>query len=106
MERATEDRSATARGRATAGAAAGPGASGTLTLAVVPRGRPQDASPRLASALGETRIVAAEDTRRLRRLAAALGVRLTGSVISYFDSVEAARVPGLLAELSAGRDVL
>jgi 16S rRNA (cytidine1402-2'-O)-methyltransferase len=81
-------------------------AGGTLTLAAVPIGTPQDASPRLIAALGETPIVAAEDTRRARRLAAALGVRLTGSVISYYDDVEAARVPGLLAELLAGRDVL
>jgi 16S rRNA (cytidine1402-2'-O)-methyltransferase len=72
----------------------------------VPIGTPQDASPRLIAALGQTPIVAAEDTRRVRRLAAALGVRLTGSVISYYDGVEAARVPRLLAELQAGRDVL
>jgi 16S rRNA (cytidine1402-2'-O)-methyltransferase len=80
--------------------------SGTLTLAAVPIGRPQDASPRLIAALGAAPIVAAEDTRRLRRLAGTLGVRLAGSVVSYYDGVEAARVPGLLAELAAGRDVL
>jgi 16S rRNA (cytidine1402-2'-O)-methyltransferase len=82
------------------------GPHGTLTLAAVPIGTPLDASPRLIAALGEAPIVAAEDTRRVRRLAGALGVRLTGSVISYYDDVEAARVPGLLAELLAGRDVL
>ena len=80
--------------------------SATLTVAAVPIGRPEDASPRLAAALGDAPIVAAEDTRRLRRLAAALGVRLTGRVISYYDAVEAARTPGLLADLEAGRDVL
>src|SRR5215472_2916965 len=82
------------------------GAGGTLTLAAVPIGRPQDASPRLAAALGEAPVVAAEDTSRLRRLAAELGVRVTGRVISYWDGVEAERVPGLLAELTAGHDVL
>jgi 16S rRNA (cytidine1402-2'-O)-methyltransferase len=82
------------------------GLGGTLTLAAVPIGTPLDASPRLIAALGEAPIVAAEDTRRLRRLASALGVRLAGRVISYYDDVEAARVPGLLAELMAGRDVL
>jgi len=81
-------------------------AGGTLTLAAVPIGRPQDASPRLAAALGESPVVAAEDTRRLRRLAAALGVRPAGRVVSYYDEVEAARAPGLLAELEAGHDVL
>jgi len=78
----------------------------TLLLAAVPIGRPQDASPRLAAALATADVVAAEDTRRLRRLASALGVRLAGRVVSYFDDVEAARVPGLLAELTAGHDVL
>jgi 16S rRNA (cytidine1402-2'-O)-methyltransferase len=102
MERARESGSRTAgRGGTVAGRS-----PATLTLAAAPIGRPEDASPRLAAALGAATVVAAEDTRRLRRLAAALGVRLTGSVVSYFDSVEAARVPGLLAELEAGRDVL
>jgi 16S rRNA (cytidine1402-2'-O)-methyltransferase len=82
------------------------GAGGTLTLAAVPIGTPLDASPRLIAALGDTPIVAAEDTRRVRRLADALGVKLAGRVISYYDSVEAARTPGLLAALLAGRDVL
>ena len=86
--------------------AQGRGAAGTLTLAAVPIGTPQDASPRLTAALGEAPIVAAEDTRRVRRLAASLGVRLTGRVISYYDDVEAARVPGLLDELLSGRDIL
>jgi 16S rRNA (cytidine1402-2'-O)-methyltransferase len=106
MERASEARHPAARGRAAARDAGGPAAGGTLTLAAAPIGRPQDASPRLAAALGEAQIVAAEDTRRLRALASALGVRLTGSVVSYYDGVEAERVPGLLAELTAGRDVL
>jgi 16S rRNA (cytidine1402-2'-O)-methyltransferase len=81
-------------------------ASGTLTIAAVPIGQPGDASARLASALETAGVIAAEDTRRLRRLAAALGVRLTGRVLSYYDDVESQRVPGLLAELTAGHDVL
>jgi 16S rRNA (cytidine1402-2'-O)-methyltransferase len=79
---------------------------GTLTIAAVPIGQPGDASSRLASALETAQVIAAEDTRRLRRLAAALGVRLTGRVVSYYDDVESQRVPGLLAELTAGHDVL
>ena len=93
-------------GGAPGGGSPAGGTPATLTLAAAPIGRPEDASPRLAGALGTAAIVAAEDTRRVRRLATALGVRLTGSLVSYFDSVEAARVPGLLAELEAGRDVL
>jgi 16S rRNA (cytidine1402-2'-O)-methyltransferase len=96
----------TPAGGAVAGGTPAGGTPATLTLAAAPIGRPEDASPRLAAALAAAAIVAAEDTRRVRRLAGALGVRLTGSVVSYFDSVEAARVPGLLAELEAGRDVL
>ena len=89
------------------GANAAPrGCAGTLTLAAAPIGSPGDASPRLAAALGEAAVVAAEDTRRLRRLASALGVRVTGTVVSYYDDVEAARTPRLLADLRAGRDVL
>jgi 16S rRNA (cytidine1402-2'-O)-methyltransferase len=86
-------------------APAGPG-TGTLTLAAVPIGRPEDGSPRLAAALGSAPIVAAEDTRRVRRLASALGVQLAGTVISYYDEVEISRTPRLLADLQAGHDVL
>jgi len=79
---------------------------GTLTLAAVPIGQPGDASARLAAALSAAPVVAAEDTRRLRRLAASLGVTLAGRVVSYYDDVETARAATLLAELQAGRDVL
>jgi 16S rRNA (cytidine1402-2'-O)-methyltransferase len=82
------------------------GAVGTLILAGAPLGDPADASPRLRAALAAAPVIAAEDTRRLRRLAAALGVPLTGRVVSYYDSVERARVPALIAALRAGEDVL
>lgn len=80
--------------------------AGTLTIAAVPIGQPADASARLAPALRDASLIAAEDTRRLRRLAATLGVRLTARLVSYYDDVEARRTPGLLAELAAGHDVL
>jgi 16S rRNA (cytidine1402-2'-O)-methyltransferase len=91
-----------------AGAIGGYGASrhGTLIIAAAPIGQPADASARLAAALEAASLIAAEDTRRVRRLADALGVRLTGRVVSYYDDVEDRRVPGLLAELAAGEDVL
>jgi 16S rRNA (cytidine1402-2'-O)-methyltransferase len=82
------------------------GRAGVLTVAAAPIGDPADASARLGPALASASLIAAEDTRRLRRLATALGVRLTGRVVSYYDDVEARRVPGLLAELAAGEDVL
>jgi 16S rRNA (cytidine1402-2'-O)-methyltransferase len=82
------------------------GTAGTLLVAGTGIGRPDDASPRLAAALAAAPVIAAEDTRRVRRLAADLGVRLAGRVVSYYDAVEAARTPGLIGDLRAGLDVL
>jgi 16S rRNA (cytidine1402-2'-O)-methyltransferase len=80
--------------------------TGTLTLAAAPIGRPEDASARLAAALAQAPVVAAEDTRRLRRLAATLGAELAGRVVSYFEGNEARRSAELLDELRSGHDVL
>ena len=80
--------------------------TGRLTIAAVPIGQPDDASARLRAALQEAPVIAAEDTRRIRRLATALGIRLPGRIVSYYDEVESRRVPVLLAELQSGRDVL
>ena len=80
--------------------------AGRLILAAAPIGRPEDASPALASALRDTPVIASEDTRRLRRLARELGVTLSGRVVSYYEDVEAARGPALLEALAAGQDVL
>lgn len=79
---------------------------GRVLLAGTPLGRPQDASDRLRDALASAPVIAAEDTRRLRRLCADLGVRPTGRVVSFYDANEAARVPQLLAALRDGEDVL
>lgn len=79
---------------------------GTLLLAAAPIGRAADASPRLRDALATTDVIAAEDTRRLRALAARLDVRITGRVVSYHDVNERHRADALLTDLTAGRDVL
>jgi 16S rRNA (cytidine1402-2'-O)-methyltransferase len=79
---------------------------GRLILAAAPIGTPQDASFRLAAALSAAPLIAAEDTRRLRRLARSLDIGLTGRVISYYEDVEAARGPVLLGALADGEDVL
>jgi 16S rRNA (cytidine1402-2'-O)-methyltransferase len=81
-------------------------AQGTLILAGAPIGRLDDASARLRAALAGADVIAAEDTRRLRRLAAHLEVSLSGRVVSYYDANERARAQELLGELRAGRDVL
>jgi 16S rRNA (cytidine1402-2'-O)-methyltransferase len=82
------------------------GMTGTLVLAATPIGRVADASPRLAEELATADVVAAEDTRRLRRLLAGLGVVPAGRVLSYFDGNEAARTPVLLDALLAGQRVV
>jgi 16S rRNA (cytidine1402-2'-O)-methyltransferase len=84
----------------------GNGTAGTLLVAGTGIGRTDDAPPRLAAALAAAPVIAAEDTRRVRRLAADLGVRLAGRVVSYYDAVEAERTPGLIGDLRAGLDVL
>ncbi len=77
-----------------------------LVLAGTPIGRVSDASPRLVEELGTADVIAAEDTRRLRRLTSDLGVTVTGRVVSYFDGNEAARTPMLVEALLAGERVL
>jgi 16S rRNA (cytidine1402-2'-O)-methyltransferase len=79
---------------------------GALVLAATPLGDARDASGRLREAMATADVIAAEDTRRFRSLAAALGVAVTGRVISHYDAVEAARLPRLLDDVRAGRTVL
>jgi 16S rRNA (cytidine1402-2'-O)-methyltransferase len=77
-----------------------------LVLAGSPIGQPGDASLRLRDALGTADVIAAEDTRRLRRLARELGVELTARVVAVYDAVERDRAAALLDEAAAGRTVL
>ena len=79
---------------------------GCLILAATPMGRADDASPRLREALSSADVVAAEDTRRTRALAAALDVTITGRVVSYYDQVEERRAPALVDDVAAGLRVL
>ncbi|WP_129289944.1 16S rRNA (cytidine(1402)-2'-O)-methyltransferase [Streptomyces sp. N1] len=80
--------------------------TGTLVLAGTPIGDTADAPPRLAAELERADVIAAEDTRRLRRLTQALGVHTTGRVVSYFEGNESARTPELVEELTQGARVL
>ena len=79
---------------------------GRLVLAATPIGDPQDAPPRLARLLASADVVAAEDTRRLRRLASALGVELQGRVVSHHEHNELARSAELVAAALDGALVL
>ena len=80
--------------------------AGRLVLAGTPLGRVSDASAGLREVLAAADVVAAEDTRRLHRLAADLGVDVTGSVISYYEAVEQARIPALLERIAGGATVV
>ncbi|GAA4211217.1 16S rRNA (cytidine(1402)-2'-O)-methyltransferase [Streptosporangium oxazolinicum] len=80
--------------------------NGRLVLAGAPIGQVGDASPRLRLALESADVVAAEDTRRLRRLAGELGAEIGGRVVSYYDANEAGRAAELLQALQDGKTVL
>ena len=77
-----------------------------LILAATPIGDPRDAAPRLAEVLASAEVVAAEDTRRLRRLCAALDVTPTGRVLSYHEHNEAARTADLVEAVAKGESVV
>ncbi|GAA2164455.1 16S rRNA (cytidine(1402)-2'-O)-methyltransferase [Pedococcus bigeumensis] len=79
---------------------------GVLVLAATPIGDPRDAAPRLAEEITTADVVAAEDTRRLRRLCADLGITPSGSVLSYHEHNEASRTPELVERLKAGARVV
>jgi 16S rRNA (cytidine1402-2'-O)-methyltransferase len=80
--------------------------TGVLVLAATPIGDPRDAAPRLGQEIATADVVAAEDTRRLRRLCSDLGVAPGGSVVSYHEHNEASRTPELVERLRAGDRVV
>jgi 16S rRNA (cytidine1402-2'-O)-methyltransferase len=79
---------------------------GRLVLGGAPLGQPGDVGPRLRTAMATADVLAVEDTRRLHRLAADLEVQLSGRVVTFHESVERSRLPGLLAALAEGRTIL
>ncbi|MGW2545817.1 16S rRNA (cytidine(1402)-2'-O)-methyltransferase [Kitasatospora sp. NPDC001574] len=80
--------------------------TGVLVLAGTPIGDVSDAPPRLLTELATADVIAAEDTRRLRRLTQALGVTTAGRVVSYFEGNEVGRTPELVEALLGGARVL
>ncbi|MEV7600368.1 16S rRNA (cytidine(1402)-2'-O)-methyltransferase [Kitasatospora sp. NPDC089797] len=80
--------------------------TGVLVLAGTPIGDVSDAPPRLVTELATADVIAAEDTRRLRRLTQALGVTPAGRVVSYFEGNEVGRTPELVEALLGGARVL
>ena len=80
--------------------------TGLLTLAATPIGNVGDATYRLVKALQSAELIAAEDTRRLRKLLSMLEITTEAQVVSYFDQNEVERQPWLLEQLAEGRNVL
>ena len=78
---------------------------GALVLCGSPIGNSADASERLREALASADIIAAEDTRRFRRLAADLGLLVSGEVLSYYEANERGRVPQLIQRMLSGSTV-
>jgi 16S rRNA (cytidine1402-2'-O)-methyltransferase len=79
---------------------------GVLVLAATPIGQAADAPSRLVTELAGADVIAAEDTRRLARLAAELGVEVKGRVTSYFEGNEQARTPFLVERMLSGDRVV
>ncbi|MFE9652774.1 16S rRNA (cytidine(1402)-2'-O)-methyltransferase [Micromonospora sp. NPDC006431] len=78
---------------------------GRVVLLGAPLGNPADASARFREVLATADVVAAEDTRRLTRLARDLGVTVAGRIVSYFEGNEERRTPELVEVLAAGYTV-
>jgi 16S rRNA (cytidine1402-2'-O)-methyltransferase len=76
-----------------------------LILLGAPLGNVGDASTRLRDVLATADIVAAEDTRRLTRLARDLDVTVAGRIVSYFEGNEQRRTPELVDALTSGATV-
>jgi 16S rRNA (cytidine1402-2'-O)-methyltransferase len=74
-----------------------------LFLVATPIGNLEDITQRALRVLGEVQVVAAEDTRRTRRLLEHFG--LGTPVVSLFEHNERARIPGLLRRLEGGESV-
>jgi 16S rRNA (cytidine1402-2'-O)-methyltransferase len=76
---------------------------GTLFLVATPIGNLEDVTRRALRTLAEVSAVAAEDTRRTRRLLAHYGI--TAPVVSLFEHNERRRIPLLIERLRAGESL-
>ncbi|GGK83792.1 16S rRNA (cytidine(1402)-2'-O)-methyltransferase [Mangrovihabitans endophyticus] len=76
-----------------------------VVLVGAPLGNIADASARLRRVLETADVVAAEDTRRLSRLARDLEITVAGRVVSYFEGNEERRTPELVQALRDGATV-
>jgi len=75
-------------------------AMSTLYLVATPIGNLEDISKRATRILGEVKLIAAEDTRRTRRLLAAYNIRTP--LTSYYEHNKKSKLPYLLERLEDG----
>ena len=81
-------------------------APASILLAATPIGDVRDASSRLAPALEQADIIAAEDTRRLLALASRMGIHLSAKLISLHDHNESAKASAVIEQAQAGARVV
>ena len=81
-------------------------APASILLAATPIGDVRDVSARLAPALEQADIIAAEDTRRLLALASRMGIRLSAKLISLHDHNESAKASAVVEQARAGARVV
>ena len=79
---------------------------GQLILAATPLGNILDASPRLKETLEQADLIAAEDTRRAKRLFADLNLEIKAPVISLFEENEIEKIPDIIEKLKSGLKVV
>jgi 16S rRNA (cytidine1402-2'-O)-methyltransferase len=79
---------------------------GQLILAATPLGNILDASLRLKQTLEQADLIAAEDTRRARRLFADLELDVKAPIISLFEDNEIERIPEIIEKLKNGAKVV
>ena len=79
---------------------------GQLILAATPLGNILDASERLKQTLQEADLIAAEDTRRAKRLFADLNLEVKAPVISLFEENEIEKIPEIIEKLKNGSKVV
>ncbi len=77
--------------------------TGTLFMVSTPIGNLEDITLRALRVLKEVSLIAAEDTRRVRKLLQAYAI--STPVMSLYDPVESRKAPLLIARLQEGEDI-
>jgi 16S rRNA (cytidine1402-2'-O)-methyltransferase len=80
--------------------------TGQLILAATPIGNVADSSLRLREALTNAQVIAAEDSRRAKRLIQDLEINTNAQIWSFYDAVEESKSPELIDRVIAGDTVV